>query len=72
MDEKQSEKANYQGTDYQAFLSLNDAYKSKELMRILITLTLQWEISREIEMTQVLLYSETRRRKEAKAFLMQS
>lgn len=46
---------------------LNDAYESKELMRHLITLTPQWQISREIEMTQILfLYSEsTRRRKEA-------
>lgn len=45
-----------------------------EFMRLLITLTPQWEVSREKEMTQLLLfYSQRMRgRREAKVFQMQS
>lgn len=33
------------------FLSLNDGYKSRKYMTLLMTLTSQWELSREKEMT---------------------
>lgn len=34
LDRKQNEKANYQGTDLYFFLTLNDACKSREYMRL--------------------------------------